>query len=250
MLRPPSALRALAAVLIVAGATSVGSVAMPTSAPASPAGREADGVAARADQLWYGPGGSPDHAWYGKANRGFAGRAVTVGGTYVPLIGDFGGDGRDDVLWYGPGGAADYLWQGTAGCGFVGRSVSVAGVYVPLVGDFHFNGHKLLTNHAACAQALAKYRINPGNVGKGSKHDAQFAVMIERAIEFDKPVRIGVNWGSLDQDLLSGLMDENARSAAPVDALHVTREALIQSALRSAELAESIGLPGDRIVLA
>ncbi|MBL8778583.1 MAG: VCBS repeat-containing protein [Acidimicrobiales bacterium] len=156
MLRPPSALRTLAAVLIVTGATSVGSVAMPTSAPASPAGRQADGLSAqapeaptppsplvgdfdgdgRADQLWYGPGGSPDHAWYGKANRGFAGRAVTVGGTYVPLIGDFGGDGRDDVLWYGPGGAADYLWQGTAGRGFVGRSVSVAGVYVPLVGDF------------------------------------------------------------------------------------------------------------------
>ena len=124
------------------------------------------------------------------------------------------------------------------------------GCKVPLIGDFHFNGHKLLTNHPACAQALAKYRINPGNVGKGSKHDAQFAVMIERAIEFGKPVRIGVNWGSLDQELLSSLMDENARSAAPLDALHVTREALIQSALRSAELAESIGLPGDRIVLA
>jgi (E)-4-hydroxy-3-methylbut-2-enyl-diphosphate synthase len=124
------------------------------------------------------------------------------------------------------------------------------GCRVPLIGDFHFNGHKLLTQHPACAQALAKYRINPGNVGRGAKHDAQFAVMIERAIEFGKPVRIGVNWGSLDQELLSSLMDENARSAAPLDALRVTREALIQSALRSAELAERIGLPGDRIVLA
>ncbi len=122
------------------------------------------------------------------------------------------------------------------------------GCRVPLVGDFHFNGHKLLANRA-CAEALAKYRINPGNVGKGSRHDAQFATMIERAIEHDKPVRIGVNWGSLDADLLSTLMDENAASAAPLDAMHVTREALVQSALRSAALAESIGLPGDRIVL-
>ena len=124
------------------------------------------------------------------------------------------------------------------------------GCGVPLIGDFHFNGHKLLANHPACAQALAKYRINPGNVGRGAKHDAQFATMIERAIEFGKPVRIGVNWGSLDQELLSSLMDENARSARPLDAIEVTREALIQSALRSAAFAESIGMPGDRIVLA
>ena len=121
---------------------------------------------------------------------------------------------------------------------------------VPLIGDFHFNGHKLLTNHPDCAWALAKYRINPGNVGKGSKHDPQFAVMIEKAIEFGKPVRIGVNWGSLDQDLLARLMDDNARSANPLDAAHVMREALVTSAIGSAQRAEEIGLPGDRILLA
>jgi (E)-4-hydroxy-3-methylbut-2-enyl-diphosphate synthase len=121
---------------------------------------------------------------------------------------------------------------------------------VPLIGDFHFNGHKLLTNHPDCARALAKYRINPGNVGKGSKHDPQFAVMIEKAIEFGKPVRIGVNWGSLDQDLLARLMDENARSTNPLDAAHVMREALVTSAISSAQRAEEIGLPGDRILLA
>ncbi len=121
---------------------------------------------------------------------------------------------------------------------------------VPLIGDFHFNGHKLLTNHPDCARALAKYRINPGNVGKGSKHDPQFAVMIEKAIEFGKPVRIGVNWGSLDQDLLARLMDDNARSANPLDAAHVMREALVTSAIGSAQRAEEIGLPGDRILLA
>jgi (E)-4-hydroxy-3-methylbut-2-enyl-diphosphate synthase len=121
---------------------------------------------------------------------------------------------------------------------------------VPLIGDFHFNGHKLLTNYPECARALAKYRINPGNVGKGSKHDPQFAVMIEKAIEFGKPVRIGVNWGSLDQDLLARLMDENARSTNPLDAAHVMREALVTSAIGSAQRAEEIGLPGDRILLA
>jgi (E)-4-hydroxy-3-methylbut-2-enyl-diphosphate synthase len=121
---------------------------------------------------------------------------------------------------------------------------------VPLIGDFHFNGHKLLTNHPDCARALAKYRINPGNVGKGSKHDPQFAVMIEKAIEFGKPVRIGVNWGSLDQDLLGRLMDDNARSANPLDAAHVMREALVTSAIGSAQRAEEIGLAGDRILLA
>ena len=124
------------------------------------------------------------------------------------------------------------------------------GCGVPLIGDFHFNGHKLLSAYAECAQALAKYRINPGNVGRGAKHDAQFASIVERAIEFGKPVRIGVNWGSLDQELLAALMDQNAASARPLDADHVTREALVQSALRSAALAESIGLPGDRIILA
>jgi len=120
---------------------------------------------------------------------------------------------------------------------------------VPLVGDFHFNGHKLLTQYPDCAQALAKYRINPGNVGKGSKRDEQFATMIELACKYDKPVRIGVNWGSLDQDLLARLMDDNARRAQPLEVDQVMREALIASALESAARAEELGLPGDRIVL-
>ena len=130
------------------------------------------------------------------------------------------------------------------------EGLDALGCGVPLIGDFHFNGHKLLSAYAECAKALAKYRINPGNVGRGAKHDTQFAVMIERAIAFGKPVRIGVNWGSLDQELLAALMDDNAASARPLDAAHVTREALVQSALRSAALAESLGLPGDRIILA
>src|SRR6266513_1458013 len=128
--------------------------------------------------------------------------------------------------------------------------LDLTGCRVPLVGDFHFNGHKLLAQYPDCARALAKYRINPGNVGKGAKHDPQFAVMIERAIEYGKPVRIGVNWGSLDQDLLARLMDENARSRNPLDAAHVMREALVTSAIASAQLAEAFGLPGDRIILA
>jgi len=121
---------------------------------------------------------------------------------------------------------------------------------VPLIGDFHYNGHKLLSNFPDCARALAKYRINPGNVGKGTRRDPQFAVMIERAIDYGKPVRIGVNWGSLDQDLLASLMDENAKLANPLDAAHVMREALVTSAVRSAQFAEALGLPGDRIILA
>jgi (E)-4-hydroxy-3-methylbut-2-enyl-diphosphate synthase len=120
---------------------------------------------------------------------------------------------------------------------------------VPLVGDFHFNGHKLLTQYPDCAQALAKYRINPGNVGKGSKHDGQFATMIEIACRYGKPVRIGVNWGSLDQDLLTRLMDENARRPAPLDSAQLMREALITSAIDSAHRAEELGLPGDAIIL-
>ena len=111
------------------------------------------------------------------------------------------------------------------------------GCDVPLVGDFHYNGHRLLTEHPDCAQALSKYRINPGNVGKGAKHDTQFAQMIEAALKWDKPVRIGVNWGSLDQDLLAALMDDNARRPEPWDARQVMYEALIQSALGSAERA-------------
>ncbi|MDZ4252112.1 MAG: flavodoxin-dependent (E)-4-hydroxy-3-methylbut-2-enyl-diphosphate synthase [Sulfuritalea sp.] len=122
-------------------------------------------------------------------------------------------------------------------------------VDVPLIGDFHFNGHKLLTEHPACAEALAKLRINPGNVGKGVRRDEQFAQLIEIACKFDKPIRIGVNWGSLDQALLARIMDENARRAAPKDATEIMREAMVTSALESAAQAEQVGLAGDRIVL-
>jgi (E)-4-hydroxy-3-methylbut-2-enyl-diphosphate synthase len=120
---------------------------------------------------------------------------------------------------------------------------------VPLVGDFHFNGHKLLSENPACAEALDKLRINPGNVGKGAKRDEQFAQIIEIACRYDKPVRIGVNWGSLDQALLARVMDENACRAQPLDASGVMREAMVASALESAAQAESLGLPGDRVVL-
>jgi len=123
------------------------------------------------------------------------------------------------------------------------------GVSVPIVGDFHFNGHKLLREHPACAEALAKYRINPGNVGRGSKRDPQFAEMIEIACRHGKPVRIGVNWGSLDQDLLTRLMDENSRRPQPLDANDVMREAIVVSALESARRAEQLGLPHERIVI-
>lgn len=121
--------------------------------------------------------------------------------------------------------------------------------HVPLVGDFHFNGHKLLTEYPDCAQALAKYRINPGNVGHGKKRDQQFAIMIETACKYNKSVRIGVNWGSLDPELLARIMDKNAESSDPKDAGHVMREALITSALESAAKAEEIGLGRDRIIL-
>ncbi|MGN6551092.1 MAG: flavodoxin-dependent (E)-4-hydroxy-3-methylbut-2-enyl-diphosphate synthase [Pararhizobium sp.] len=123
------------------------------------------------------------------------------------------------------------------------------GLDVPLVGDFHYIGHKLLADHPACAEALAKYRINPGNVGFREKRDRQFAAIVERAIEYGKPVRIGVNWGSLDQELLTRLMDENQKKGAPMSARDVTREAIVQSALLSAEMAEEIGLPRNRIIL-
>ena len=123
------------------------------------------------------------------------------------------------------------------------------GVRVPLVGDFHFNGHKLLSQVPDCAAALDKYRINPGNVGHGSKRDDQFSTMVEKAIAFDKPVRIGVNWGSLDPELLARMMDENARRPQPWEADEVMREALIVSALESAAFARDIGLPAERIVL-
>ena len=123
------------------------------------------------------------------------------------------------------------------------------GVAVPLVGDFHYNGHKLLTDHPACAEALAKLRINPGNVGAGAKRDTQFASIIEIACRYDKPVRIGVNWGSLDQSVLARIMDGNARRAVPLDAGAVMREALVTSALESAIKAEEYGLGGDKIIL-
>jgi (E)-4-hydroxy-3-methylbut-2-enyl-diphosphate synthase len=122
-------------------------------------------------------------------------------------------------------------------------------VDVPIVGDFHYIGHKLLADHPACAEALDKYRINPGNVGFKEKKDKQFGAIVETAIRHDKPVRIGANWGSLDQELLTHLMDENSRSANPADARDVTREAMVQSALLSAERAEEIGLPRSKIII-
>jgi (E)-4-hydroxy-3-methylbut-2-enyl-diphosphate synthase len=123
------------------------------------------------------------------------------------------------------------------------------GVNVPLIGDFHFNGHKLLREHPDCAQALAKYRINPGNVGRGSKRDPQYSEMIETACRYEKPVRIGVNWGSLDQDLLTRLMDENNAKPQPATAQEVTRSAVVLSALQSAARAEELGMPHNRIIL-
>jgi (E)-4-hydroxy-3-methylbut-2-enyl-diphosphate synthase len=122
-------------------------------------------------------------------------------------------------------------------------------VDVPLIGDFHFNGHKLLAEHPACAEALAKLRINPGNVGKGARRDEQFAQLIDIACKYDKPIRIGVNWGSLDQALLARVMDENAKRTEPKDATEIMREAMVTSALESAAQAEALGLPGDHIVL-
>ena len=143
--------------------------------------------------------------------------------------------------------------EAAAAVGAIRMQLDTLGCHVPLVGDFHFNGHKLLTDYPDCARALAKYRINPGNVGKGSKRDPQFVVMIEKAIQYEKPVRIGVNWGSLDADLLARLMDENGKLSAqgsePLPADAVMREALITSAIGSAQRAEELGLPGNRIIL-
>ena len=129
------------------------------------------------------------------------------------------------------------------------EKLDAMGVGVPLIGDFHFNGHKLLTQVPECAQALAKLRINPGNVGRGEKRDEQFATLIEIACKYDKPVRIGVNWGSLDQELAARMMDENARLAQPADARDVMFQAMIASALQSAKRAEELGLAGDKIIL-
>lgn len=127
--------------------------------------------------------------------------------------------------------------------------LQIRNIAVPLVGDFHFNGHKLLSDNPACAEALDKYRINPGNVGRGVKKDAQFSEMIEIACRYDKPVRIGVNWGSLDQALLARLLDENAKNAEPRDLQVIMQDAVIQSALESAALAEEVGLARDKIIL-
>src|ERR1700692_2508945 len=123
------------------------------------------------------------------------------------------------------------------------------GINVPIVGDFHYNGHLLLKKYPECARALAKYRINPGNVNIGKKHDDNFRTMIEAAIEYNKPVRIGVNWGSLDQALLTRMMDENSRLVEPLDAKEVTMNAIVASALHSAQAAENYGLSRDKIIL-
>ena len=139
--------------------------------------------------------------------------------------------------------------EAAAQVGNIRARLDAMGCAVPLIGDFHFNGHKLLSAYPECAIALAKYRINPGNVGKGSKRDEQFAAMIEAAINYNKPVRIGVNWGSLDQAKMARMMDENARRAEPLPAEALMREALIQSALESAQQAEDLGLAGDRIII-
>ena len=139
--------------------------------------------------------------------------------------------------------------EAAAAVPYIREQLDRMGENVPLVGDFHYNGHRLLTEFPDCAQALSKYRINPGNVGKGDKRDRQFGQMIEAAARWDKAVRIGVNWGSLDQDLLASLMDENSRRAQPWDPRQVMYEALITSAIDSARLAESMGLSGNQIIL-
>ena len=139
--------------------------------------------------------------------------------------------------------------EAAAQVGAIRRKLDAMGCFVPLIGDFHYNGHKLLAQYPECAEALAKYRINPGNVGKGARRDEQFAAMIEAAIQYNKPVRIGVNWGSLDQAKMARMMDENAQRAQPLSSEALMREALIQSALESAQQAEAIGLPGDRIII-
>jgi (E)-4-hydroxy-3-methylbut-2-enyl-diphosphate synthase len=139
--------------------------------------------------------------------------------------------------------------EAAAQVSYIRQQLDAQGCDVPLVGDFHYNGHKLLSDYPECAMALAKYRINPGNVGKGSKRDDQFTAMIEAAIQYKKPVRIGVNWGSLDQEKMARMMDDNVKLAEPLPADALMREALIQSALESAAQAESIGLPSNQICI-
>ncbi len=132
---------------------------------------------------------------------------------------------------------------------YIREQLDRMGIDVPLIGDFHYNGHRLLTDYPACAEALSKYRINPGNVGKGDKHDKQFALMVEAAARYDKAVRIGVNWGSLDQELLTDMMDANAKLAEPFEPQQIMYRAILTSAIQSARRAESLGLRGDQIIL-
>jgi (E)-4-hydroxy-3-methylbut-2-enyl-diphosphate synthase len=139
--------------------------------------------------------------------------------------------------------------EAAAAVPYIREQLDRMGIDVPLIGDFHYNGHRLLSDHPACAEALSKYRINPGNVGKGDKHDKQFAQMVEVAAKYDKAVRIGVNWGSLDQELLSGMMDANAKLAEPQPPQQIMYRAILTSAVQSARRAEAIGLRGDRIIL-
>jgi (E)-4-hydroxy-3-methylbut-2-enyl-diphosphate synthase len=139
--------------------------------------------------------------------------------------------------------------EAAAAVPYIREQLDRMGIDVPLIGDFHYNGHRLLTDFPACAEALSKYRINPGNVGKGDKHDRQFAQMVEAAVRYDKAVRIGVNWGSLDQELLTELMDENARLAEPFEPQQIMYRAIITSAIESARLAEKIGLAPEQIIL-
>jgi (E)-4-hydroxy-3-methylbut-2-enyl-diphosphate synthase len=139
--------------------------------------------------------------------------------------------------------------EAAAAVPYIREQLDRMGIDVPLIGDFHYNGHRLLTDHPACAEALSKYRINPGNVGKGDKHDKQFAQMIEVAARYDKAVRIGVNWGSLDQELLTELMDANAKLAEPFEPQQIMYRAILTSAIQSARRAEGLGLRGDQIIL-
>jgi (E)-4-hydroxy-3-methylbut-2-enyl-diphosphate synthase len=139
--------------------------------------------------------------------------------------------------------------EAAAAVPYVREQLDRMGIDVPLIGDFHYNGHRLLTDYPACAEALSKYRINPGNVGKGDKHDRQFGQMIDAALRWNKPVRIGVNWGSLDQELLADLMDQNSQRTVPFEARQVMYEALIASAIGSAELAQSMGMARQQILL-
>ena len=139
--------------------------------------------------------------------------------------------------------------EAAAAVPYIREQLDRMGIDVPLIGDFHYNGHRLLTEHPACAEALSKYRINPGNVGKGDKHDRQFAQMVEVAAKYDKPVRIGVNWGSLDQELLTQMMDDNARLAEPFEPQQIMYRAILTSAIQSARRAQAIGLRADQIIL-